>query len=120
MEVDKYYGFYFCGKSFDRKLSQTYLPVDQLELDHLLSEAKDYSNGAEFKVLFGLVKELTLFDGKIRVESPSKVGGEKFQAFIFKREGDEITNKGGDYFVNGEKLDLNFSSYDVTIIEVKN
>lgn len=117
-ETDKYYGFHFCGKGFDRKLCQTYLPVDQLELDHLLHDAIGYTKMVGFKILFGLVKELTLFNGEVRINSPSKVGGEKFQAFILKRKGEEITNEGSDYFINGVKLDMSFQEYNVTILEV--
>lgn len=119
METEKYYGYYFSGEGFDdRKLCQTYLPVDQLGLNELLDNIKSYLRQVEFKVQFGFIKELTLFDRKIRVNSPSKVGREKLQAFILKRKGDEITGGGDDYFINGGKLDMCFGQYEVSILEI--
>lgn len=119
-EPEKYYGFHFMDDNNNFKLSQTYLPVNQLELKHLLSDGVDYSRDAEFKVLFGFIKELTLVNGKVVINSPSKVGGEKYQAFIFKRKGETVNNEGSDFFVNGKKIDFNFIQYNVSIVEVDN
>jgi hypothetical protein len=119
MEIDKYYGFYFSGKSFnDRKLCQTYLPVDQLYLMDLLAQVEGYSHGLEFKANYGFVKELTLFNGDIKVNSPSKVGEEELQAFVIKRKGDVVTNKGKEFIINGEKIDFDFLKYNVNVVEV--
>lgn len=120
METEKYYGYYFLGEGFDeRKLCQTYFPVDQLGLDELLYNIKSYLRKVEFKVQFGFIKELIIVEGKIRLNSPSKVAREKLEAFIIKRKGDEITGESDDYFTNGKKLDMRFGQYEVSIFEIE-
>ena len=119
-EPEKYYGFHFMGDKHKCKLAQTYLPVDQLELNHLLHDAIGYLYNADFKVLFGFVKELKMNNGRVIINSPSKVGKEKYQAFILKRKTDEVRGEGNDYFLNETKIDFNFVQYDVSIIEVDN
>ena len=118
MKAEKYHGFNFFGAGHNTELVRTFLPVGELGLDELLYSAKGYARNRNFKVLFGTVKELTIVQNDIKVNSPSKVGGEKFQAFILKGKADTVTGEGDDYFVNGEKLSLGFSSYNVNIIEI--
>ena len=117
MEVGKYYGFNFFGEGNETKLVQTYLPVGQPALEDLLYSVKGYVHHVKFKVLFGTIKELTLFDDVVTGNAASKAGKDKFQAFILKRKNDEVTGEGDDYFVNGKKLDLGFSLYDVSVVE---
>ena len=116
-EPEKYYGFHFMGDNHKSKTAQTYLPVGQLELEHLLHDAIGYLSEADFPVIFGFVKELTVLNGKVLMTSPSKVGREKYQAFIIKNGKDEIKNEGNDYFINEEKIDFSFSQYEVSVIE---
>lgn len=116
--IDKYYGFYFSGPDFNRELSQTYLPVGEVDLDLLLSSAADYSRGLKFQPIFGMIKELTLMDGQIRINSPSKVGREQFQAFILKRPDDVILGGPITFYINDCLLDFEFTKYDVNIVEV--
>ncbi len=118
-EPEKYYGFHFMGDNHKSHLAQTYLPVGQLELDHLLQDAVGYLSSANFDVTYGFVKELTLFNGRIAMNSPSKVGKEKYQAFIIKNKNDDVKNESGDYFINGVKIDFSFSLYDVSIVEAR-
>ena len=113
----KYYGFKFFGNDYDSELCRIPTLVGTSELTELLISASRYSHNLRFKALFGVIKELTFIDGKIKIDSPSKVGREKNQAFIFKRKDDVITGGGNDYFLNGERLDLGFESYDVSIVE---
>jgi len=120
MSIEKYYGFQFKGENFSSELVKTHLPIDQLGLDHLISDGLDYSLNLKFKALYGLIRELTLFNDDIRVNSPSMVGQEKYQAFIIKRSNDVITNEGGSFFLNGKKIELDFTSYNVTIVDFKN
>ena len=117
MEVGKYYGFNLFGESNETELMQTYLPVGQPDLGDLLHSVKGYARSAKFKVLFGTIKELTLFDDVITGNAPSTTGKDKFQAFILKRKNDEVTGEGDYYFVNGKKLDLGFGLYDVSVVE---
>ena len=119
MELEKYYGFYFFGEKYERELSKTHTPVDRLELVDLLLEALNYARGLKFKVLFGLVKELSIYNEKILVESPSKVKCDKFQAFILKRDGDIITCSKDKYSINGKMIDMSFGRYSVSILEMK-
>ena len=97
---------------------QTCLPIDQLELNHLLHEDRNYSKSVDFEVIFGFIKELTLLNGEVKIEIPSKVGKERFQAFIFKRKNDSIASEGKDVFVNEKKIDFDFSRYDVNIFNI--
>ena len=120
MNIEKYYGFQFCGPDGKRELIKTYLPINQLEIDHLISDGLERSFDLKFKALYGLIRELSLVNEKVRLNIPSKVGGEKYQAFIIKRKGDVITGEGSSFYLNGEKLHLNFISYDVTIIDLNN
>jgi len=116
--VDKYYGFYFSGPDFNRELMQTYLPVGEVDIDLLLSEVASYSKGLKFKPIFGMIKELTLMDGIVRINAPSKVGREQFQAFILKRSDDVIEGGPITFYINDCLLDFEFTKYDVSIIEV--
>lgn len=121
MDTTKYYAFNFAGKDFftERELVRTYLPIGQLSLPELLDTAKEYEKGLTFRPIYGLIKEVMWKDnGTPGINSPSRVGGEKFQAFIFKRSGDTITGDGTNYYVNGEKVDLEFGGYSVEIVEV--
>lgn len=115
---EKYYGFNFFGADGKTELVRTFLPLGELALDELLYAAKGYAHNRSFKALFGTIKELTIVENDIKMNSPSKVGGEKLQAFILKRNGDAVTGEGNDYFVNDEKLDLGFESYNVTTVEI--
>jgi len=117
--MEKYYAFRFCGKDLftERELARTYLPIGQLSLQELLDAAKDYEQRLPFRPIYGLIKEVAWNGDRPAIESPSRAGKEKFQAFIFKRNGDTVTGSDSDYFVNGEKIDLDFNRYDVEIVE---
>jgi len=117
-EPDKYYGFHLMGDNHKFHLAQTYLPVGQLWLEDLLQNVTGYLHSADFNVIFGFVKELTVFNERVLINSPSKVGKEKYQAFILKKSTDEIKNEEDIYFINGIKIDFSFSQYDVSIIEI--
>lgn len=116
--IDKYYGFYFSGPDFNMELKQTYLPIGEVDLDLLLSEAGSYSRGLKFQPIFGMIKELTLFNGQVRINSPSKVGREQYQAFLLKRHGDVIEGGPITFYVNDGLIDFEFTKYDVSIVEV--
>lgn len=120
MEPDIYYGFHFMGQALDqRKLIQSFLPVGQLSLDEIADNVKDYLREIDFNASCCLIKELTLFNGNVAVNKPSKVGGEKLQAFMLKKPSDTINHDNkGVYLINGEEFSLNFTQYDVTILDV--
>lgn len=119
-QPEKFYGFNFCGEGYERMQCRTYILVDQIDIESLLTVVMtSYLGNPKFKVTFGFVKEL-IFNakGKVVVESPSKVGGKKYQAFILKRNGDIVTSEGAEFFINGLKIDFSFSLYNVTIIDI--
>jgi len=119
--MDNYYGFQLNGKEFigGRKLVQTFLPVGQMEMEGLISEIKDYAVSCDFPVVYGFVKELLVSNREIKMNNPSKVGTEKLQAFIIKRDGQTITNNDGSYFIDGERIEFDgFRRYEISIIEV--
>ena len=118
--MEKYYGFRFFGEGLAADLVQTYLPVGQAALPELLTAAENYAGRVtKFTPLFGVIKELAMFEGEVGGNFPAKVGMEKNQAFILKRSGDVITGEGNDFFLNDKQLSLGFESYDVNIIEIK-
>lgn len=97
---------------------QSFFPVGRLSLDEFPSIVINYLKSVEFAAVCCLIKELTSIDGVVRSNSPSKIGKEKFQAFLFKRKGDDITNNNGDYVINGVKFNLNFTQYQVHIVTI--
>ncbi|HEU0085375.1 MAG TPA: hypothetical protein VFQ59_00220 [Candidatus Paceibacterota bacterium] len=115
--MDKYYGLYLCGEDFNRKLSNTYLPVGQVSLPELVEDIPSHFKSVGFKVEFGFIKELTCDGERIVIQSPSKVGGDKLQAFLVKKKSDVVTFDETYYYINGKRLDHRFNLYKVTIIE---
>lgn len=115
--VIKSYAFNARGNG-EFKLIDTCLPIGKPNVNELLAVVKNNTDTG-FMVEYGTIREISSFRGQVLVNAPSKVGMEKFQAFILKREGDTITHDDKmNYFINKKQLMLNFSSYDVSIIEI--
>ena len=120
--MEKYYGFIFRDKGSKMKLIKTMLPVDQVELSNLVSEIRDYMNDLTFIPSFAVIRELSYRDGmKVVMNAPSYVKRKKLQAIVFKHSKEQIiTKKGGFYYRDEEKITLDFSLYEVTIITPEN
>ncbi|MES2225014.1 MAG: hypothetical protein V4478_03435 [Patescibacteria group bacterium] len=118
--MEKYYGFNFCGESFDfRALVQTSLPVGQIGLSDILPEIAGSVHGLDFKVRFGFIKELGVHNSKVISNAPSKMDTDRLQAFVLKKPGEKVVLEGTHYFINGKKIHFGgFHHYNVTIIEV--
>lgn len=113
--VNKSYGFSFRGIN-ESKLVETLIPVGQFNVDELLGAIKTNIVDLQFIVHYGVIKELLYVKGYSEV---SKVGTDKFQAFILKRKEDTITQDDNkNYFVNGKQIILSFSGYNVSIVEI--
>lgn len=108
------------GQTFDqRKLIQSFLPVGQLSLDEISYSVKDYLKEIDFTASCCLIKELTIVDNRVAVNKPSKVGEKKLQAFILKKPNSVVTDDNeGAYSIDGQEFSLNFSQYQVTILDV--
>ena len=112
------YRLHFCNNDHDMTMFQTPFIVGVASLTDLIQSVPRYIHALDFNAYFGLIKEFTDHGERNTLEVPAKVGKEKLQAFVLKRKGDVITNEGGTFFINGKRLTLDFTLYDVSIVEI--
>jgi hypothetical protein len=116
--MNHYVFHFFDNTTNNRTIVKTSFVVGTISLENLLKSVQPYSQQVPSKVYYALLKEFADYGGGNTREAPAKVERQHPQAFILKRAGDVISNKGGTYFINEMELNQDFEVYDVNIVEI--
>ena len=116
--MNKLYGIKLMGHGFDHSITQKTNILINDTLTKVFTEIKNKYRNDKLIPRFGLIKKLGIDNGAIISNEPYSNDGKKFEAIIFKKEGEKIKEHDHHYIVGGEEIDFNFERYNVHIIKI--
>lgn len=116
--MEKVYGIKLMGNGFDKSTTQKTTITASDSITRVTSGIVQKYRYEDSKPRFGLIKKLSINNGAIISNEPYSNDGKKFEAIIFKKEGEKIDIRNHHYIVGGEEIDFNFERYNVHIIKI--
>ena len=116
--MEKVYGIKLMGAGFDNSTTQRTNIKASDTLTKVISGIKREFRYEKIKPTFGLIKVLELDGQSIKSNQPYSSDGKKFEAFIIKKEGENVEEDNHHYIVGGKEIDFNFERYNVHIIKI--
>lgn len=112
------YGIKLMGNGFYNSITEKTEISAPDSLTRIIGEIKKKYHQEDSKPRFGLIKILGIENRQIQSNTPYSSDGKKFEAFIFKKEGEKITVNNHRYTIDGKEIDFTFEHYNVRIIKI--
>ena len=116
--MEKFYGIKLMGNGFDNSITEKTSVKGSDSLSKVTNEIKRKYRYEDAKPRFGVIKILQMEGKQIKSSTPYTSDGKKFEAFIFKFEGEKIDSNNHRYTIDGTEIDFDFERYNVHIIKV--
>lgn len=107
------------GNGFDNSITQKTKIKTSDSITRVTNDIRQKYRGEDSKPRFVLIKKLGIDKDAIISNEPYSNDGKKFEAFIFKFEGEKIDSNNHRYTIDGTEIDFDFERYNVKIIKYK-